>query len=612
MTFFSLQFQQASDKLYNYLQKVSSEQGLKEVEEIKKFEIEDFEKRNITKGWKIYPYPPDNDIYLCVCVSNQFPFTMPKIFIRPIPEFLKYPHIEKDGFLCLTSQKNVVNESNIEGIACDAINDALNLLTACFSQSNQADFQDELLSYWSLLVDDKKQKFYSLIDLSNSNSSKLIKVWAGKYYYLFSETEEKIKAWWQNKHSKKFESTLIDALLIYSKITLMPSAYPKNTEELYQFIQSNTDAIVMFKNIVATLPSEIPIVIVFNTKNGIASIGLNLIKEQKTSKYHNGFRIGKTPYGILVNRYVTNSKPQKHNVQRVDPQWTLGRDANKYISILLNKKITIVGCGAIGSAVARLLAQAGVGHINLVDFDNMGWENISRHALGAKNIGNRKTTLLKQSLASDFPHINIESFPNKWHEVAAENQNIFCDVDLIIMTTGEWSADNAMGRYALEKRTIENEARQYTLNYSSEFPPVIYGWAEAFASAGHAMSLTNDGCCFRCMFNDKGIFKFSLTDFLQEKALVRLPACSATFQPFGNIELMPTVSMIAEMTTDTLLNKINQSALWSWLGSSQNVKNNNGQWTGYANSLIETHNSDKGYFRVTKQLLKNDDCPCNL
>jgi len=61
-------------------------------------------------------------------------------------------------------------------------------------------------------------------------------------------------------------------------------------------------------------------------------------------------------------------------------------------------KIIVVGCGALGSGVARMLAQAGVEHLHLVDPEKLGWENIRRHELGGGAVGYGKAEALANSI----------------------------------------------------------------------------------------------------------------------------------------------------------------------------------------------------------------------
>jgi adenylyltransferase/sulfurtransferase len=43
--------------------------------------------------------------------------------------------------------------------------------------------------------------------------------------------------------------------------------------------------------------------------------------------------------------------------------------------------VAIVGCGALGCAIAALVARAGVGRIRLIDRDVVDWSNLQRQIL---------------------------------------------------------------------------------------------------------------------------------------------------------------------------------------------------------------------------------------
>jgi tRNA A37 threonylcarbamoyladenosine dehydratase len=61
---------------------------------------------------------------------------------------------------------------------------------------------------------------------------------------------------------------------------------------------------------------------------------------------------------------------------------------------LKNSRVTVVGLGAVGSYATEALARAGVGHLRLVDFDNVSATNINRqlYALGS-TIGQPKAAV---------------------------------------------------------------------------------------------------------------------------------------------------------------------------------------------------------------------------
>lgn len=579
---------------------------LKTPVKLQDYKIRKYEHRGAVAGWEFYPpLPSAPGRCLRIFVDSRFPFTVPKIAVFPEPAFLKYPHIERDGYLCIDEKAVVINENDVEGVIDYVVKEALQLVEACFSGANQADFQDELLSYWERAKDPQGKNIFSLLDPRSGHDAAMVKIWRGEQYYLVSDTEDKARRWLENRNGKAFKGNFQDALLVWPNAAFKgPGEYPGNSKDIHEYIKQHCgdQALQIFESMTAAFPEKINIVLGYQSKDGPALIGVTVQKSEiqthgkitKSETFNKGFRPGKIPPKVSATRYLGAASAEKLTVQRVDPTWVLSRDADDRVPVLLGKKITLVGCGAVGSVVARLLAQAGVGYLDLVDPDHMEWENTGRHALGADAVRDNerlKVDLLKKSLTSDFPHLVVNSYGKNWESLAAENPDVLSESDLVVTTTGEWSADNAMNQYALKHEG---------------FPPVVYGWAEAFACAGHAVAVLNGNGCLDCVFKD-GKFTFEMTKGF-EKELFRAPACGLIFQPFGSIELTPIVGMIAEMSVDVLLDRVKSSQVRSWLGSTQQLRGKGGKWTDMAGTLVTARSSGTGYFRITTDFKKLPDC----
>ncbi|GAA4334794.1 ThiF family adenylyltransferase [Flaviaesturariibacter amylovorans] len=80
--------------------------------------------------------------------------------------------------------------------------------------------------------------------------------------------------------------------------------------------------------------------------------------------------------------------------------------------VLAQKRVTIIGLGAIGSEVARSLARNGVGHFNLFDNDTFEIGNSVRHAADLYYIGESKTAVARQLILRSNPNITVAEFPN--------------------------------------------------------------------------------------------------------------------------------------------------------------------------------------------------------
>jgi tRNA A37 threonylcarbamoyladenosine dehydratase len=84
----------------------------------------------------------------------------------------------------------------------------------------------------------------------------------------------------------------------------------------------------------------------------------------------------------------------------------LGQDG---LEKLKNATITVVGLGAVGGYVVEGLARAGVGNLNLIDFDTVQPSNINRQIIALEStIGGKKTELLKQRVLDINPECNVK------------------------------------------------------------------------------------------------------------------------------------------------------------------------------------------------------------
>lgn len=78
---------------------------------------------------------------------------------------------------------------------------------------------------------------------------------------------------------------------------------------------------------------------------------------------------------------------------------------------LRQRRVTIVGVGSIGSAVADTLARAGIGTLALVDYDRLEQRNLARHILNDRDLGRRKVDALADHLNSRDGAPAIETYP---------------------------------------------------------------------------------------------------------------------------------------------------------------------------------------------------------
>ena len=102
---------------------------------------------------------------------------------------------------------------------------------------------------------------------------------------------------------------------------------------------------------------------------------------------------------------------------------------DKAIEKLKQSCVMVVGCGAVGSFAIESLARSGIGHIILIDFDNVEESNINRQLFALDStIGKPKVEIAKQRIHDINPNIIVDAF-NMFFD---ENTNIDMKPDFVI------------------------------------------------------------------------------------------------------------------------------------------------------------------------------------
>ncbi|MBS1266259.1 MAG: SAMP-activating enzyme E1 [Candidatus Woesearchaeota archaeon] len=144
---------------------------------------------------------------------------------------------------------------------------------------------------------------------------------------------------------------------------------------------------------------------------------------------------------------------------------------------LKNKKVTIVGLGALGSNSANLLVRAGIQNLNIVDRDIVQLSNLQRTLFTEQNIGLPKCVCLKNYLLKINSNININS-----HATDLNHKNIeIIRSDIILDCT-----DNLETRYLINEYCIQEKI------------PWIH--ASCIRDLGEVINFKPGGVCFNCIF----------------------------------------------------------------------------------------------------------------
>ena len=183
------------------------------------------------------------------------------------------------------------------------------------------------------------------------------------------------------------------------------------------------------------------------------------------------------------NPFLTEEQKQRYQRQLSIPE--IGVDGQ----IKLGKaSVLIVGLGGLGSISSYYLAAAGVGHLRIVDGDDVALDNLNRQILHSTLDLNRpKTESAAEKLHRLNPECRIE--PVRAHIGEDNGLDLAEGCDLILDAT-----DNLATRHVLNRISL---ARQIPLLYGG-----INGW-----NGTAATFIPEKTCCFACLFPPKDLRK---------------------------------------------------------------------------------------------------------
>src|SRR5574344_1216322 len=126
---------------------------------------------------------------------------------------------------------------------------------------------------------------------------------------------------------------------------------------------------------------------------------------------------------------------------------------------LSKAKVAICGLGGLGSNIAIALARAGVGHLHLIDFDQVDLTNLNRQQYKIEYIGQYKTYALKEEIKEFSPYIEIDTTNQKLDENNIKeilvNETIICE-----------AFDKADQKAMLTNYVLENMPEKYLVGAS--------------------------------------------------------------------------------------------------------------------------------------------------
>lgn len=555
-------YQEAVRSIELYLQQLTKK-GVRGIQPLNKEDVSSHYGNCFSQGWEIPSLCEEQRYKLRILLPLFAPFSPPRIAVWPAPSILEWPHLEENGLLCLMSDEATHSIYNCGAVARDLLKDAINLVNASISGTNVTDFENEFESYWKRWCGTDKDKYVYTCYLPVGTSC-WISSWHSQAGLFLAENEKSLLNWMEHRYGNDIRSKVTpqNIPLLWLRRPLRPKEYPKNVNMLRSILKElDVDDSMLKKLLSNTQSVHHSILLGFNTSRGIGFAGLSI--GSPTTPLQKGFK-NQPPENVITMRYGA-AKVTGLRTIRLDTPWIHGRDQNQKVNTLLEKTVLVLGIGSIGSFVTEILAMSGVGELTLVDPENLASENASRHVLGINSINKNKALILADNLNNRFPHLKIRGYNVSCETLYASKYFDTHKPDLIISTIGSWRTEGWLNALVMaEKSPIQS--------------PIVFGWTEPHAAAGHAIVFINKKGCLRCMSNDMGEIKIPVTSWPESGTLISVPACGGSFQPYGAIESSHIYSLVAQLAIDVLLGNIKTSTHRVWIGAKKILDTENGTW----------------------------------
>jgi molybdopterin/thiamine biosynthesis adenylyltransferase len=294
----------------------------------------------------------------------------------------------------------------------------------------------------------------------------------------------------------------------------------------------------LIEAISSAYPARLPLIFV-NGPNGCVGAEVMLTPFQHKAaqrKQALAKQFGRTAKRFRIDRY---------SGYRIDLNYIFCRNMNRQ-SPLSNVRIALIGCGTIGSHLAKMLVQSGAGHRDNVDgeegllclVDNQRFEpgNVSRHYLGIPHVGAFKSVALKDELKRSFPDSEIRDITK---DAVSYFENL-AEYDLIIDATGEESLSNSLNQYFVERRA------------KGHAPTVVHVWLLGNGVAAQSLLVRSfDSACYKCLKPDHaGVPRFSPLKS-GVTAIQTVAACGDTqFTPYAVVAPISAAALAMQMVLD--------------------------------------------------------------
>lgn len=522
------------------------------------------QKRKVSSIIKCQINIGQKDVILHVGLRDSFPYTLPIIFLEDSNIFGIIPHLEEDGYVCYLSSEGLLLDSEKPvNIIIECLQKAFKILDDGVNGRNQDDLYNEFEAYWRRLGNTKIAA--SLVIPNLECSFQPIYVWSVKEdkMLVMSETKEKARRYIRLAFDSNFE---FEGKVDYHGyfIMLRPGTrlclsklMPLTPRSIRKLIHENLSGSIrrrflkaIKRKTVQQGNKEYLLIGLPQPDGNISLVGIEFSEFRANASTKTVLRhpLERSNYDVEVTPLIIDRHYPEHLVMRTGGEQSLR-----------NKKVILLGGGAIGSRVVGELIRAGIMEIKIIDNDMFMADNLLRHELGVFYLHYNKAEALSRHYQFKYPFAKIDYLKADVLDVLFNYPDMLDKYDLVIS--------------ALGNPTIEMLINQ-KLHELAHSPPIIFTWVEPLGIGGHALATLNNEKtgCYACLHtNPAG----PTTEYINRASFAAprqtfsktVSGCGTQFTPYGSLDAIHTAIIATRLAINILTGEENGNPLMSWKGN---------------------------------------------
>lgn len=492
----------------------------------------------------IAPFQEKPESSAIVYLYNDIGLDIPHIMLREKTfDNIKYLPDGKYRWVCLYEQDSIVNSIiSYNDKVIDAIDRLIELLSMNEIEKER-EFQKEFMFYWNVnAIGEREFTIYlkskdAFAEMDAYYGEKNVRIIDRKTHLSDIELKENGHLKWINHvENDVFFIPIVDnrGIVPPHRGYSWTAQDVKNIVYAQQIEHINADTFQKVRN---TIPKTQDIILVFGMQTELSHVVFSALIKCNNIEGH-----------TLLEKILGD-------IVSVEPLYTNRKDflyLNEQIGndiCLLEKKVTLVGAGSLGSYVAFELVKNGARNLKIYDEDNLEDENVLRWAYGGIGKGSNKANTISFLLNMLHPEVEVKGISTKIDEKKLSEE--IKRTDLIIFTIGSSDQQLKFNRFLRDARCSV---------------PVVFVWLEAGGIHSHILVVNyQDRGCFECLYTDENGHTVNnrsqkSPDILLDRFMIR-NGCGGTRAAYGTTTLLRTTAALLDTVRDIMLNKITKSML---------------------------------------------------